>query len=150
MVRPACAAAAGSTCLRQVLLLGNPVVWWFGTVAALWAVLAWVGRRDWRYGLVTVGIAATWLPWLRYDDRPIFFFYAIACLPFIVLAITLVLGRLIGSSRRPSARRTTGVVVAGSFLVLVLLNFAYFYPILSYEVIPKPQWLDRMWFSRWI
>ena len=25
-----CAAAAGSTCLRQVLLLGNPVVWWFG------------------------------------------------------------------------------------------------------------------------
>ena len=57
-----CAAAAGSTCLRQVLLLGNPVVWWFGTIAALWAVVAWVGRRDWRYGLVTVGIAATWLP----------------------------------------------------------------------------------------
>ncbi len=28
-----CTAAAGSTCLRQVLMLGNPVVWWFGTCA---------------------------------------------------------------------------------------------------------------------
>ena len=67
-----------------------------------------------------------------------------------MLAVTLVLGRLIGSSRLPSPRRTTGVVVAGSFLVLVVLNFAYFYPILSYEVIPKGDWIDRMWFSRWI
>ena len=42
------------------------------------------------------------------------------------------------------------MIVAGSFFVLVLINFAYFYPIFSYEVIPRTAWLDRMWFQRWI
>ena len=32
-----CDAPAGSTCLRQVLLLGNPVIWWAGTLALLFA-----------------------------------------------------------------------------------------------------------------
>ena len=59
-----------------------------------------MGRRDWRYGLVTVGIAATWLPWLRYDDRPIFSYYAIAILPFLVLGATMLLGEMLGRARR--------------------------------------------------
>ncbi len=48
----------------------------------IYAVYAWVARRDWRFGLVVVGVVSTWLPWFRYDDRPIFSFYAIAILPF--------------------------------------------------------------------
>ncbi|WP_246142615.1 dolichyl-phosphate-mannose--protein mannosyltransferase [Nocardioides rubriscoriae] len=145
-----CDARQGSECYRQVLLIGTPVLWWGGVIALVAAAVLWVGARDWRFGVAVVGTLSTWLPWLQYDDRPIFFFYAIACLPFLVLAITLCLGRLIGSSRRSSARRTTGVIVAGSFLVLVVLNFAYFYPILAYQVIDKADWIDRMWFSRWI
>ena len=98
-------------------------------VALLFAVVMWVGARDWRYGVVTVGALSTWLPWLLYDDRPIFFFYAIATLPFIVIALTLAIGKLIGPSRLPSTRRTIGVVVTGAFVVLVLVNFAWFWPI---------------------
>ncbi|WP_262347452.1 dolichyl-phosphate-mannose--protein mannosyltransferase [Nocardioides dongxiaopingii] len=145
-----CDAPAGDTCYRQVLLIGTPILWWGGCLALLAAAALWVGTRDWRFGVALTGTLSTWLPWLLYDDRPIFFFYAIACLPFLVLAITLVLGKMIGHSREPSGRRTTGVVVAGSFLVLVVLNFAYFYPLLSYEVIPRGDWMDRMWFHRWI
>jgi len=145
-----CAAAAGSTCLRQVLLLGNPVVWWFGTIAALWAVVAWVGKRDWRYGLVTVGIAANWLPWLRYDDRPIFSYYAITFLPFIVLGATMLLGEILGPRRASSMRRTIGAAVAGSVVVLTMLAFAWFWPIWTDQVITNREWLERMWFRRWI
>ncbi|MBS42994.1 MAG: phospholipid carrier-dependent glycosyltransferase [Nocardioides sp.] len=145
-----CRAPDGSVCYRQVLLIGTPVLWWGGALALLAAGVLWAGARDWRYGVAVAGALSTWLPWLMYDDRPIFFFYAVATLPFLVLALTLVLGRLIGPSREPSRRRTVGVVVAGSFAVLVLLNFAYFYPILSFEVISRSGWLDRMWFSRWI
>ena len=145
-----CAAAAGSTCLRQVLLLGNPVVWWFGTIAALWAVVAWVGKRDWRYGLVTVGIAANWLPWLRYDDRPIFSYYAISILPFIVLGATMLLGEILGPRRASSMRRTIGAAVAGSVVVLTMLAFAWFWPIWTDQVVTNREWLERMWFRRWI
>ncbi len=145
-----CGAVAGSTCLRQVLLLGNPVVWWFGTIAALWAVVAWVGRRDWRYGLVTVGIAVTWLPWLRYDDRPIFSYYAVTILPFLVLGTTLLLGELLGRRDASPWRRSVGAVAAGSVLVLTLVAFAWFWPIWTDQLVTNQEWLQRMWFKRWI
>ena len=145
-----CDAPEGSTCLRQVLLLGNPLIWWGGALALLFAVVRWVGARDWRFGVAVVGTGSTWLPWLMYDDRPIFIFYAIACLPFVVLALTLALGTLVGRSDEPSPRRTAGVVVAGSYVVLVLLAFAWFWPIWTDQLITHSEWLDRVWFTRWI
>jgi dolichyl-phosphate-mannose--protein O-mannosyl transferase len=145
-----CTAPAGSDCLRQVLLIGTPMIWWTGTVALLFCAAMWVGTRDWRYGVAVVGAASTWLPWLRYDDRPIFLFYAVMILPFVVLALTLAMGRLIGPSREPTVRRTVGVVLSGSFLVLVLLNFAWFWPVFTNGLLTHDEWLNRIWFSRWI
>ena len=145
-----CAAAAGSTCLRQVLILGNPAVWWFGSAAAVYSLVAWIGRRDWRHGLVVIGVATTWLPWLRYDDRPIFSYYAIATLPFLVLAIVLVMGELIGRADATPSRRAVGTTAAGAVLVLVMLAFAWFWPIWTDQLITNKEWLERMWFKRWI
>ena len=145
-----CEAPADSTCQRQVLLLGNPVIWWGGSLALLWGLAMWVGARDWRYGVAIAGVASTWLPWLQYDDRPIFLFYAIAILPFLVLALTLALGQLVGSQRGPSPRRTAGVIVAGSFMILTILAFAWFWPIWTDVLLTRGEWVDRMWFSRWI
>jgi dolichyl-phosphate-mannose--protein O-mannosyl transferase len=145
-----CDAPEGSDCLRQVLLLGNPVLWWGGALSLLVALVTWVGARDWRAGVAVVGTGSTWLPWLLYDDRPIFIFYALAMLPFVVLAAVLAMGRLVGPSDVPTARRTAGVVVAGSFFVLVLLTFAWFWPIWTDQLITHGEWMDRIWFTRWI
>jgi dolichyl-phosphate-mannose-protein mannosyltransferase len=145
-----CEAAAGSTCLRQVLMLGNPVVWWFGAIATVWAGLAWVAKRDWRYGLITLGVLSSWLPWLRYDDRPIFSFYAIVSLPFLVLAAVMLLGEVLGPADATASRRMTGAVVSGAVVVLAMLSFAFFWPILSDQLITNAQWLHRIWFKRWI
>ncbi|MGN6250344.1 MAG: dolichyl-phosphate-mannose--protein mannosyltransferase [Marmoricola sp.] len=151
-----CDAAAGSTCLRQVLLLGTPALWWFGTAAAVWAVVAWIARRDWRYGLVVVGIAATWLPWFQYDDRPIFSYYAIAIEPFLVLGATMLLGEVLGRVPRGDrsllspSRRQWGAAVAGTVVVLVAANFAFFWPIWTDALISNGDWLQRIWFQRWI
>ncbi len=145
-----CEAPVGSTCLRQVLLLGNPLIWWAGSLALIFAVARWAGGRDWRSGVAVVGVASTWLPWLMYDDRPIFIFYAIACLPFLVLGLTLALGSIVGSSNVPSQRRTTGVVIAGSYVVLVVLAFAWFWPVWTDQLITHSEWRQRIWFTRWI
>jgi dolichyl-phosphate-mannose-protein mannosyltransferase len=71
-------------------------------------------------------------------------------LPFVVLALTLAMGRLIGPDRTPTRRRTVGVIVSGSFVVLTLLNFAWFWPIFTNGLLTHGEWLDRVWFSRWI
>ncbi len=145
-----CDAPEGSDCIRQVLLIGTPMIWWGGCIALLFSLVMWIGARDWRYGVAVVGTAATWLPWMQYDDRPIFYFYAIAILPFIVIALTLSIGTLIGPSRLPSTRRTIGVVVSGAFVVLVLVNYAWFWPIWTNGLLTSSEWLDRIWFSRWV
>jgi dolichyl-phosphate-mannose-protein mannosyltransferase len=145
-----CDAPSGSTCLKQVLLIGTPTIWWGGILALLYAVAMWVGARDWRFGVAIVGVASTWLPWLQYDSRPIFLFYAVTILPFVVLALTLAIGKMIGSSRAPTGRRTAGVVVAGSFVVLTVLNFAWFWPIFTDQLLTHSEWVDRIWFQRWV
>jgi dolichyl-phosphate-mannose-protein mannosyltransferase len=145
-----CTAPSDSTCLRQVLLLGTPALWWGGVLALVYAVYGWLGKRDWRFGLAVVGVLSTWLPWIPNDDRPIFSYYAIAILPFTVLAVTLCLGTMIGGPRASYRRRMWGTAFAGAFLVLVIVNFAWFWPIYTGELLTTPQWLDRIWFNRWI
>ncbi|QNN51585.1 dolichyl-phosphate-mannose--protein mannosyltransferase [Nocardioides mesophilus] len=145
-----CDAPADSTCLRQILLLGTPALWWGGVLALFYAVYAWVCRRDWRFGLALVGFVSTWLPWVRDDERPIFSYYSILMLPFTVIAITLLLGVVMGSARASSSRRLWGTAAAGAFVVLVVLNFAFFWPIWTGQLITTPDWLDRIWFRQWI
>ena len=145
-----CKAAQGDTCLRQVLLLGTPALWWGGALALIAAAVLWIGSRDWRYGIAVIGAVSTWLPWLPYGDRPIFSYYAIDMIPFTVLAIVMVMGRMIGTSRVSTPQRTAGVIVSGAFFLLVLVNFAWFWPIYTDGLLTRSQWLSRIWFQRWI
>jgi dolichyl-phosphate-mannose--protein O-mannosyl transferase len=55
-----------------------------------------------------------------------------------------------GGAHASYERRRWGTAVAGAFVVLVVLNFAYFYPIYTGQLITTPDWLDRIWFKRWI
>ena len=160
---PACSASGG--CASEVLAIGTPLIWWGGTLALAFCLFWWAtgltgdlvfgrrARRDWRAGAVLLGVAAGWLPWIWYawhDNRTEFYYYAIAFEPFMLIAITLCLGLIIGPTRAAPGRRAIGSVAAGSYLVAVLLNLAYLYPILTAEVIPYTDWLSRMWFHRWI
>jgi dolichyl-phosphate-mannose--protein O-mannosyl transferase len=145
-----CMAAPGSTCLRQVLLLGTPALWWAGVAALIASFVFWLGQRDWRFGVALVGYLSMWLPWFRYDDRPIFSYYAVAMVPFMIIALTLIIGKILGTPEASHYRRMVGSVVCGAFILLVLINFAWFYPIYADSLITHTQWLERVWFAKWI
>ena len=59
--------------------------------------------RDWRSGAVLAGIAAGWVPWLLYLDRTIFTFYAVVFVPFVVMAVAMTLGSILGPADAPDA-----------------------------------------------
>ncbi len=80
--RQGCDAPEGSDCLRQVLLLGTPALWWGSLLALIASVVLWAGQRDWRFGVPVVGTAVDLaavagqrrpadLPLLRRDDRAV-------------------------------------------------------------------------------
>lgn len=145
-----CTAAPGSTCIREVTLLGTPLLWWAGVPAYLYAVWGWLARRDWRYGLALVGLLTVWVPFFRYADRPIFSFYAVAALPFTIIALCLAMGRLVGPRTASARRRLFGSVASGTFVALVVVNFAWFWPVWTYQLLTTADWLNRIWFRSWI
>ena len=136
-------------CIRVISGIGTPVLWWAAVFALGAAVLFWVGGRDWRFGIPVVGVLSAWLPWFSHDTRPLFFFYAIAIIPFSVMAVALCLGKILGP-RSGGDRRMVGAIIGGAFVALVAANFAYLYPILTDTLLPYPAWLSRMWFRSWI
>jgi dolichyl-phosphate-mannose--protein O-mannosyl transferase len=136
-----------------VLAIGTPLIWWGGTAALVFCLGWWLTRRDWRAGAVLIAIAAGWLPWIWFylhDHRTEFYYYAVVFDPYLVIAITLCLGLIIGPARASPRRRALGAVITGVFLLAVLGDFAYIYPMLAAKVIPYSSWLSRMWFRSWI
>ncbi len=131
---------------QEVLALGTPLIWWASIIALLVCLGWWLTRRDWRAGAVLLGVAAGWLPWFAYSDRTQFSFYAVAFAPFVVLSITLCLGLLIGSAHAHTTRRAIGAALAGAYLLGVLWDFAYMYPVFAARLLPYAQWYARMWY----
>ncbi|MFC6576987.1 dolichyl-phosphate-mannose--protein mannosyltransferase [Planomonospora parontospora] len=143
----------GGSCAQEVLAVGTPVIW-YGGLAALVAMVAWyVATRDWRAGAVLLAYAAGWLPWFYYalaDDRTMFMFYAIPMVPFMILALVLAAGLVIGPARAPLNRRALGAALTGTFALLALANLWWLYPVLTGEVIPYEDWSSRMLTGDWI
>ncbi|MFY1634300.1 dolichyl-phosphate-mannose--protein mannosyltransferase [Solwaraspora sp. WMMB335] len=159
------ATCGAASCAEEILLLGTPLLWWSFLPAV--GALVWLGiaRRDWRAGAILAGVAAGLLPWFYYaaENRTMFSFYTAPALPFLVLAVTYVLGAIatpapavgVGGYGTPGPvsgdRRMVGAVIAGAYVLLVAICFAYFYPIFAGQALPYEDWSARMWLgNRWI
>lgn len=146
----ACGAPADSTCIQEVLVLGNPVVWWSGAVALAAAVVVWIRNPSWRWGIGLLGVATTWLPWFVSSGRPLFAFYAVATIPFTVIAICLAIHGVAQRLGPGTDRHRWWWVAISVYLAAVVAAFVYFLPLWTNVLLPYPDWLSRMWFSRWI
>ncbi|MFF7815757.1 dolichyl-phosphate-mannose--protein mannosyltransferase [Streptomyces sp. NPDC007945] len=145
-----CPASAKEKCAQEILALGTPLLWWAGCAALLYVLWRWLFRRDWRAGAILCAFAAGWLPWLRYQERTIFYFYAVLLVPFLCLAVAMMIGAIIGPKGSTERRRTIGAVVAGCLVLLIVWNFIYFWPIYTATPIPMDEWRSRMWLDTWI
>ncbi|HZM75003.1 MAG TPA: phospholipid carrier-dependent glycosyltransferase [Candidatus Limnocylindrales bacterium] len=141
-------------CSAEVVLLGTPVLWWSFIPALLATLWFGIARRDWRAAAILTMSLFALGPWFFYPNRTMFFFYALPAEPFLILAVVFVLGAIMTSPAhepRDENRLLVGTVIAGVFVLLVALNFAYFYPIFVGDSLPTTDWSRRMWLGRlWI
>ena len=141
--------SGGGQVVRYILMIGTPALWFAFGPALLWMVWRLVAHRDWRAGAILVGIAAGWLSWFVNLDRTMFIFYMSPVLPFFVMAVALTLADLLGRAGDSDVRRQLGLGAVCLYLALVVVNFAFFYPILTGLPLPYQDWLSRMWFPSW-
>jgi dolichyl-phosphate-mannose-protein mannosyltransferase len=120
---------AATSCGEEILGLANPFIWWAATAAAVYLVYRLIRYREWTTGFVLMGLAAGYLPWLLYLNRTVFQFYSIAFEPYLILALTLAIGVLLGSPGDPRWRRTGSLRLVGVYLVIVVAASVFFWPL---------------------
>jgi dolichyl-phosphate-mannose--protein O-mannosyl transferase len=134
-----CAVEPGQ--VEEIIGLGNPVIWWIALPVyplLLWAAIA---RRDRVAATIAVFLFVQYVPWMV-QARPLFFFYALPLVPFVVLALGWVAVRAL---QRPGLRWVP-VVVSG----LALAAFVYWVPIYYGFRISEHAWRMRMLLGSWI
>ncbi len=98
-------ACGSSSCSREILLIGTPLLWWAFIPAMLWLAWHYVTTRDWRAAAVWVAFAAGWLVWFQDLKRTMFLFYMAPLIPFLILALTHALGVMFGARSEDAAGR---------------------------------------------
>jgi len=128
--------------MASIVAMGNPAVWWMGTIAVIGTFHSAWKKRDSSMLVVLVGILATYLPWVLVS-RLTFIYHFFACVPFLVLCIVFWIRKI--EEGNPNYRKWTHLY-AGAVLLLFLL----FYPILSGTEI-SVTYADGIlrWFGGW-
>ncbi|MFF0445623.1 dolichyl-phosphate-mannose--protein mannosyltransferase [Streptomyces sp. NPDC004609] len=145
-----CPRGTAEKCASEVLALGTPLLWWAGCFALCYVLWRWLFRRDWRAGGIACAVAAGWVPWFFFQERTIFVFYAVVFVPFLCLAVAMMVGAMLGPPGSDERRRAVGAIGAGVLVLLIIWNFIYFYPIYTGTPIPVDEWRDRMWLDTWV
>jgi dolichyl-phosphate-mannose--protein O-mannosyl transferase len=99
-------------------------------------------------GLVLLGVAALYLPWLLFPERTVFQFYAVSFQPWIILALVLALQ--VGYRAIAGFRPELAKSLVAAFFALALALSLFFLPINIGILLPFEQWQIRMWLPSWI
>jgi dolichyl-phosphate-mannose--protein O-mannosyl transferase len=133
-------------CSSAVTALGNPFIWWPAAASVFFLAVWFVKTRQRSAGIILLGLAGGYLPWLLFLNRTTFQFYAIAFLPWMILALIFVARHYVYQAARPI--RAQGLFVL--YAALCLLATIFFLPIWNGAWIPYWYWHAHMWLPSWI
>lgn len=137
-------------CSTAITAIANPLIWWGGTAAVAYLAYRLVRYREWKVGFILMGVVAGYVPWLMYLNRTVFQFYGIVYEPYLILAITFVVGIILGNKEDSPYRRSTAVAVLTVLGIVTVLLSIFFYPLWSAMQIPYWYWHIHMWLPSWI
>lgn len=124
----------GPDMVSTIVAFGNPVVWYLGSAAALYAVFmllrdklqngAGYLRRHSAIAFILICLAAQYLPWAIIPRKLVFIYHFFASVPFITLALVWALQQL-------WAQEKNGKYWVWGLVVVATLVFILFWPVIS-------------------
>ena len=111
------------------ILMNNPPVWLFAIPAVLYTIYRGWKDRDRSAMLIAGFFCATYAQFLMVN-RPIFIYSAIACLPFVCLAVAFLIISML-------SRIKNGEQYETPLIAVIFLWGIYLYPFISYKPVPR-------------
>jgi dolichyl-phosphate-mannose-protein mannosyltransferase len=126
---------------REILAIGNPVVWWGGTLAVVACAARWFRRRGGPEGVVLAGVLAGYLWWLPTTSARSFsfIFYLLPAVPFLCLALAVV--------AQWTWEHAPGRIATVAVALAAVAAFAFYFPVLTYRPLDADAWTSRLWFT---
>jgi len=160
MIRPTSMYYLGSTmgkdgcsldaCSEAITPISNPLIWYAAVAALGYLIYRFVRYRQWQVGIVLLGVAAGYLPWLGYLNRTVFSFYAIVFEPYLIIGLAMTIGIILGKRTDPKEKREGRIRLVLVFGILALLLSAFFYPLWTGMQVPLWFWQMHMWLPSWV
>ena len=135
-------------CSSAITALGNPALNVLGVLALGYLIFRYLRNKERNIGLVLLGVAALYLPWLVFSGRTVFHFYTVSFQPWLLIAAGFVVQKSYANLQRLNSKFAKLTLIA--FLALVFALSAFFYPINTGIFLPFEQWQWRMWLPSWI
>jgi dolichyl-phosphate-mannose--protein O-mannosyl transferase len=135
-------------CSSAITALGNPFIWLGSTAALVYIIYRYVRHRERVLGLVLLGTASLYLPWIVLSERTVFQFYVVSFQPWLILGLVLVIQQL--RRKQLLKSKTLANAVTIGFVSLVFGAFVFFYPVNTGMFLPFELWQLRMWLPSWV
>jgi dolichyl-phosphate-mannose--protein O-mannosyl transferase len=135
-------------CSSAITAIGNPLIWVASAAALFYLLYHYLRYRNRTEGLILLGVAAGYLPWLSYLQRTVFQFYVIAFEPWLIIGLVYVLRSIWyrpprGGFQNPRWHVVTFVCACG---LISLFYLSVWWGLWT----PYPFWLSHMWLPSWI
>ncbi len=139
-------ALRGTGKMASIAAFGNPAVWWTGTIAMLYLFVdTYLEKKPPKAAIfIIIAFLSQYIPWALVP-RSMFIYHYFASIPFVVCAIVYA----IKSFEERYAMNKKAVYI---YMTVVLVLFAFFYPVLSGTAIPSwygklLRWMPTWWFT---
>ena len=130
----------GGNMKSTIVGIGNPIIWWFGILASIYAMIRTLIKREKDNFFIVVFILCTFVPYI-FIGRAMFMYHYFPTLPFLMLAIVSLI------------KWITEKLKSNSFYIfyaaLVVVIFFVFYPVAS-GMLTTTDYIDALkWLTSW-
>ena len=134
--------AVNATDVSAVSCMGNPVIWWFGIPCVLYVFFRWIFKKDKKAGFLCIAYLAQYVPWMSVSRITFIYHYFPA-----ILFVILMMGYTMADIKEHFA---WGKKAITTYLVIAIICFFLFYPVVSGFPIYKEWGLRLRWLPDWI
>ncbi|MEN8906446.1 MAG: phospholipid carrier-dependent glycosyltransferase [Clostridiales bacterium] len=127
--------------VSKIFTMGNPAIWWTGIIAFIVGIPVAIMNKEKKMLVPYIAIFWQYIPWVVIP-RCAFIYHFFTIVPFLILIIVYLLKELY-------EKIPNGKILFYSYLVLIVILFILFYPVISGMEVSQDYTKLLKWFDNW-